>query len=85
MKSFQSMVEETRILVQAEIKNKENRPSYMLDKQLYTILEELDKMENIRNIQSFLPYYPKGITDCWDDSHPLAIKLMDLLEIYRKL
>ena len=29
--------------------------------------------------------YPKGITDSWDDSNPLALKLLDLLELYRNL
>lgn len=48
MKNFQSMVEETRILVQAEIKDKENRPSDMLDKQLYSILKKLQTVGIIR-------------------------------------
>ena len=47
MDEFQSMVEETKALVQKEIKNKDNRPDFILEKQLYLILEELDKMERI--------------------------------------
>ena len=48
MDEFQSMVEETKALVQKEIKNKDNGPDFILEKQLYLILEELDKMERIR-------------------------------------
>lgn len=45
MDEFQSMVEETKAIVQKEIKNKDNVPDFILEKQLYLILEELDKME----------------------------------------
>lgn len=85
MTTFQSMIEEIKIIVQAELKNKDNRPSYMSEKQLCFILKELDKMEQIRNIHLFYPYYPKGIADSWDYANPLAIKLFELLELYRKL
>lgn len=56
---FQSMIEEVRIHVQEEINNKDTRPGYMSEKQLCFILDELDKMERIRNIHLFYPYYPK--------------------------
>ena len=39
MDEFQSMVEETKALVQKEIKNKDNVPDFILEKQLYLILE----------------------------------------------
>lgn len=52
---FQSMIEETRVLVQREIENKANRPGYILEKQLYSILEELEQMEQIRDIHLFHP------------------------------
>ena len=32
MKDFQSLVEETKVLVQKEIENKDNRPDYILEK-----------------------------------------------------
>lgn len=85
MANFQIMVAEVQALVQEELKNKDSRPSYMLEKQLHMILDELNKMEQIRNIHLFYPYYPKGIADSWDYSNPLTIKLLDLLELYRKL
>lgn len=68
-----------------EIKNKDNGPDFILEKQLYLILEELDKMERIRDIHLFHPYYPKGIADSWDYLNPLAIRLLELLESYREL
>ena len=85
MKDFQSLVEETKVLVQKEIENKDNRPDYILEKQLYVILDELDKMERIRDIHLVHPFYPKGIADTWDYSNPLAIRLLELLELYRNL
>ena len=85
MKDFQSLVEETKVLVQKEIENKDTRPDYILEKQLYFILDELDKMERIRDIHLFHPFYPKGIADTWDYSNPLAIRLLELLELYRNL
>lgn len=48
MGNFQSVLEEVRALVQDKIKNSEKLPSYMLEKQLYFILDELDKMERIK-------------------------------------
>lgn len=85
MANLQSMVEEVKALIQKELINQDERPDYMLEKQLYQILDELDKMERMRDAHLFYPYYPKGIADCWDDSNPLAIKLLDLLAFYRNL
>lgn len=85
MKNFQLMIQESKTLVQEEIKNKGNRPDYIKEKQLFSILDELDKMERIRNSHLFYPYYPKGIADSWDFSNPLAISLLELLDLYTKL
>lgn len=85
MKSFQMVLEETRRLVKENLTNKDRLPSYMSEKQLIFILDELNKMERIRDIHLFYPYYPKGITDSWDYSNPLGIKLLELLELYCEL
>lgn len=85
MDYFQLMVEDTKRLVRDRIENKDTRPDYVLEKQLYMILGELDKMEQIRNHRLFYPYYPRGIADCWDFSDPLGAKLLDLLQLYKKL
>ncbi|MFR2694262.1 MAG: hypothetical protein ACLTBV_30405 [Enterocloster bolteae] len=86
MDEFQSMVEETKALVQKEIKNKDNVPDFILEKQLYLILEELD----VNGANQRHPIYSiliarKGIADSWDYSNPLAIRLLELLESYREL
>ncbi|MDC7279940.1 hypothetical protein NXH64_10565 [Butyrivibrio fibrisolvens] len=60
-------------------------PYYMLPSQLEMTLQELDKMREVRNADTFFPYYPKGISDAWDYNDPLGNKLMDLLNVYRKL
>lgn len=87
MKNFQLLLEETRGLIHEMLKNTNNLPlpDYISEKQLYFILSELDQMEQIKNVQLFYPYYPRGIADSWDYSNPLAVKLLELLELYRKL
>lgn len=85
MANFQVMMDETKALVKEYLANKEKRPSYMLEKQLTAILVELDKMEQARNCHVFYPYYPKGICDSWDFLDPLGSKLLELLDVYRRL
>ena len=61
------------------MEDKEGRPSYMSDQQLEAIVEELDKMDRIRDEKVFYPYYPKGIADSWDYKDPLAKKIAGYL------
>ena len=85
MKNFQFEIEKVKNLVLNEIEHKENRPNYILEEQLYLILSELEKMDRIRNVRLFCPYYPHAITDSWDYSNPLGKKLLELFGLYRKL
>ena len=85
IENFQSMMEETKDLVRNKLESEEYRPDHIEEKQLYFILDELEKMEQIRNIQLFHPYYPHIIVDSWDYSDPLANKLLLLSESYRNL
>lgn len=85
MERFHIMIAEARALIKSQMVNKNNRPDYMSDKQLYAILDELEKMDRIRNHNLFFPYYPKGIADSWEYTDPLAKQLLELSEIYRKL
>lgn len=85
MSLFHEMAEEAKKLVKERLADKENRPAYMLESQLNSILGELDKMEQIRNSGLFFPYYPKGIADGWDYADPLAGILLRLLGEYCKL
>lgn len=59
MKDFQSMVEEAKVLVQKEIKNKDNRPGYILEKQLSLILDEIVWLYVHQKIylQKYNPFY----------------------------
>lgn len=85
MSNFHNIIEETKKEVEILLDDKENRPYYMLDKQLESIIKELDKMDSIRDADVFVPYYPRGIADSWDFQDPLGEKLLNILEIYNKL
>lgn len=85
MSDFHTIVKETKSKIRVLMDDKEGRPFYMSDQQLETIVEELDKMDRIRDRRVFYPYYPKGIADSWDYKDPLAKKLLDILDIYVRL
>ena len=85
MLDFHTLVKETKSRIRIFMEDKEGRPSYMSDQQLEAIVEELDKMDRIRDEKVFYPYYPKGIADSWDYKDPLAKKLLDILDIYVRL
>lgn len=85
MENFDAMLEEVKALVQDKINDPEKRPDYMSETQLCAILNELDKMGRIRNSHLFFPYYPRGIADSWSFSNQLGDKLLNLLELYKKL
>lgn len=85
MEQFHEIINDVKSLVKNEILNKDTRPEYMSEKQLYFILDELEKMEQIQSSKLFFPYYPRGIVDSWDFSNQLTEKLFELLEAYRKL
>ncbi|MCM1084180.1 MAG: hypothetical protein NC428_11985 [Clostridium sp.] len=85
MENFGSMLEEVKTLVQDEINNPSKRPDYISETQLYAILDELNKMGRIRNSRLFYPYYPRGLADSWSFSNQLGDKLLNLLELYKKL
>ena len=85
MSDFHTLVKETKSRIRIFMEDKEGRPSYMSDQQLEAMVEELDKMDRIRDEKVFYPYYPKGIADSWDYKDPLAKKLLDILDIYVRL
>ena len=60
-------------------------PQYMSQKQLIMTIDELEKMNQVRNPSKFMPYFPKGICDCWDDNDELGNRLMKILDVYVKL
>ena len=82
---FEDLVAEVKSDIQELLDYPEVMPSYMKESQLRMTLEELDKMARIKNINEFLPYYPRGISDSWDFNDKLGQKLMRLLDVYRRL
>lgn len=54
-------------------------------KQLKMTVDELDKMDQIRDTKQFMPYYPKGINDCWEYNDKLGQELLAVLDIYIEL
>lgn len=85
MDTFHELIQNTIKETEYYIDKYDIRPKYMTDKQLNMIIEELEKMDKIRNCEIFFPYYPKGVADCWDFEDPLAEKLLFVIDIYRKL
>ena len=82
---FNHLVDEVTEEIFSLLKNPENMPEYMMDRQLRSILEELGTMKCSLRHYDFHPYYPKGIADCWMPDDPLGNKLMDVLDVYNKI
>ena len=82
---FEDLVAEAKADIQDLINNPEKMPPYMMESQLRMTQDELDKMARIKNIDEFLPYYPKGISDSWDFNDKLGKKLMNILDVYRRM
>lgn len=40
--------------------------------QLKMTVDELHKMNQIRDMKRFIPYYPRGIADSWDSNDNLV-------------
>ena len=53
--------------------------------QLKTIIIDLNKMNDIRDSNQFLPSYPRFIVDSWDFSDSLGIELLRFYELYKKI
>ena len=79
---FEVVINEIRLLIEHNI---DDTDSVELKRQLISILRELDKMNDVRDKNVFYPNYPRIIVDSWNYNDELSKKLMDLLEIYKKL
>ncbi|GAU76355.1 hypothetical protein [Fusibacter sp. 3D3] len=71
-------VESEMDLVRKGLKDKSNQ-------QLKTIIFDLNKMNNIRDSNQFVPSYPRFIVDSWDFSDSLGIELLKFYELYKKI
>ena len=85
MDSFSKMVEEIKTVIENKINTSEELPWYLSVEQLKMTLKELDKMNQVRDMNQFMPYYPKGIADCWDFNDRLGDELLKVLDYYMKL
>ncbi|MGN0341682.1 MAG: hypothetical protein ACI4DO_02720 [Roseburia sp.] len=85
MSSFSRMIEDAKKDIIILMDNSKNLPWYMSISQLEMIIKELEKMNEVRDKDIFFPYYPKGIADCWELSDELGNKLLEILDIYKKL
>lgn len=82
--TMQAIDEINKLLVQSESESSP-LPYYMSRSQLKAIIDELLTMNQTRNAKEFFPYYPKGIADCWNYDDMLGNKLLNIIDIYKKL
>ncbi len=84
MDSFSKMIEDIKDNINHMVNNPEELPWYMNVEQLKMTVGELDKMNQIRDMKLFMPYYPRGIADSWDQNDNLGDELLRVLNIYKK-
>lgn len=58
MDSLSKMIEDVEAIIEKMIKNPEELPWYMSVEQLKMTVDELHKMNQIRDMKRFIPYYP---------------------------
>ena len=84
MDSFSTMIEDVKVIIEKKINTPKELPWYMSVEQLKMTVKELDKMDQIRDVKRFMPYYPRGIEDCWDSNDNLGNELLKVLDFYMK-
>lgn len=82
---FDNLYNEIRINLQNEIDEAKKGVSKKSTQQLLTIMSEIQRMIEVRNVKAFLPSYPRLIIDSWDFTDPLGLELINLFEMYKKL
>lgn len=82
--SFSKMIEDVEAIIEKMINNPEELPWYMSVEQLKRTVDELHKMNQIRDMKRFMPYYPRGIADSWDSNDNLGNELLKVLDFYMK-
>ena len=84
MDSFSKMIEDVEAIIEKMINNPKELPWYMSVEQLKMTVDELHKMNQIRDMKRFMPYYPRGIADSWDSNDNLGNELLKVLDFYMK-
>lgn len=64
MDHFGEKIERVKSDIRKMLEDSEKLPWYMSVRQLNMTIDELDKMNQLRDKNRFVPYYPKGIADC---------------------
>ena len=82
---FEELIKEIKKEINELLEKSDDLPWYISDRQLHSIIDELDKMNEVRNYHVLYPFYPRGIVDSWDRNDSLADKLFELLEVYKRL
>lgn len=78
------MVEVVKADIEKLISNPPKLPLYMTVDQLKMTISELDKMNQVRDMNLFMPFYPRGIADSWDFNDSLGKELLKVLDVYMK-
>lgn len=63
MDHFGEKIEHVKSDIRKMLEDSEKLPWYMSVRQLNMTIDELDKMNQLRDKNRFVPYYPKGIAD----------------------
>ncbi|MEE1255314.1 MAG: hypothetical protein UHN47_02190 [Lachnospiraceae bacterium] len=85
MDSFSKMIEDVKAIIEEFVNTPEELPWYMSVEQLEMTIIELNKMNQVRDMREFMPYYPRGISDSWDFNDKLGKELLKVLDSYIKL
>lgn len=84
MDHFGEKIEHVKSDIRKMLEDSEKLPWYMSVRQLNMTIDELDKMNQLRDKNRFVPYYPKGIADCWAQNDRLGEELLEILDSYMK-
>lgn len=84
MDHFGEKIEHVKSDIRKMLEDSEKLPWYMSVRQLNMTIDELDKMNQLRDKNRFVPYYPKGIADCWAQKDRLGEELLEISDLYMK-
>lgn len=84
MDHFGEKIEHVKSDIRKMLEDPEQLPWYMSVRQLNMTIDELNKMNQLRDKNRFVPYYPKGIVDSWAQEDRLGEELLEILDAYMK-
>ncbi len=84
MDHFGEKIEHVKSDIRKMLEDPEQLPWYMSVRQLNMTIDELNKMNQLRDKNRFVPYYPKGIADSWAQEDRLGEELLEILDAYMK-